>query len=275
MTYLHDDKDFYPLLDKIHDEHGVDLTEYRPKCLGRRIYSRLRATGNQSIKDYVLYLDRNPHEYKLLMDTVTINVTQFFRNAEAFEAIKERVLPELIERKKKQGKKILRVWSAGCASGEETYTLAILLSEFLGKSLDNFTIKIDGTDIDQNALSQAIEGIYGGQTFKEMPPILKQKYFLPMTDGRFVVSDKIRLMTKFVKRDLVKQAPLEHMDMILCRNVVIYFSRELTHKIYASFYQSLNDKGYLILGKVEALWGEVTRYFKAVDNRERIYQRIV
>jgi chemotaxis methyl-accepting protein methylase len=274
MPYLHEDKNFHALLEKIHAEHGVDLTQYREKCLGRRIYSRLRATGVKSIEEYMHYLDQNPEEYHQLMDAVTINVTQFFRNAEVFEAIRKKVFPELIERKRKEGKKIIRLWSAGCASGEEPYTLGILLYEYLGDQINDFNIKIYGTDIDKKILAAAVEGRYEAAALTEVPPRLIQKYFY-FDRGKYVISDKMRLVTKFLHHDLVKSDPINHVDLILCRNVVIYFSRELTHKVYASFYQSLNANGYLILGKVEALWGEVTRYFKAVDNRERIYQRIV
>jgi chemotaxis protein methyltransferase CheR len=274
MPYLHEDKNFHALLEKIHDEHGVDLTEYRPKCLGRRIYSRLRATGISSIEKYIHYLDIDPEEYHHLMDAVTINVTEFFRNAEVFEAIKKKVLPELIARKRKEGKKIIRLWSAGCASGEEPYTLGILLYEFLDEAFNDFIIKVYGTDIDKKVLAYAIEGSYDASALKEAPPKIVSKYFY-LDHGKYVIADKIRLITRFLHHDLVKGKPIEHIDLILCRNVVIYFSRELTHKIYASFYQALNNKGYLILGKVEALWGEVTRYFKAVDSRERIYQKIV
>ena len=271
MSFLHEDKDFYHLLEKIHNEHGVDLTLYRPKCLGRRIYSRLRATKCDSIAEYMDYLGKNPGEYKELMDTVTINVTQFFRNHEVFEAMVKEVLPELFERKKKEGKKVVRIWSAGCASGEEPYTLAIMFHEFLKEKINDFNIKIYGTDLDQNALDQAKAGQYDLAALREMPPQLIKKYFI-LDDGKYVVADKVRLLTAFMKHDLVKGKPLEHIDLILCRNVVIYFSRGLSSQVYASFYQGLNPKGYLVLGKVEALWGEVIKYFQAVNNRERIYQ---
>lgn len=274
MSSLHEDKNFYDLLEKIHKEHGVDITEYRPKCLGRRIYSRLRATQTDSISEYINYLDKNPAEYKNLMDAVTINVTEFFRNAEVFQAMTKKVLPELIARKKKEGKKVLRVWSAGCASGEETYTLGIMLYEFLGEAINDFIVKIYGTDIDKNVLAKAVEGRYEAAALKEAPPKIIEKYFYK-EDSKYVLDDKIRLITKFLHHDLVKGEPLKNIDLVLCRNVVIYFSRELSSKVYAGFYQALNEKGYLVLGKVEALWGEVTRYFRAVDNRERIYQKMV
>lgn len=294
MSSLHEDKNFYDLLEKIHKEHGVDITEYRPKCLGRRIFSRLRATQTDTISEYIDYLDKNPAEYKNLMDAVTINVTEFFRNAEVFQAMTKKVLPELIARKKKEHKRVLRVWSAGCASGEETYTLGIILYEYLGDAVNDFIVKIYGTDIDKNVLAKAVEGRYEAAALKEAPPKIIEKYFyldqaMPRAtpseeqsdesrgsrEGKYVITDKIRLITKFLHHDLVKGEPLKNIDLVLCRNVVIYFSRELSSKIYAGFYQALNEKGYLVLGKVEALWGEVTRYFRAVDNRERIYQKMV
>jgi chemotaxis methyl-accepting protein methylase len=274
MPYLHEDKNFHDLLGKIHDEHGVDLTEYRSKCLGRRIYSRLRATQIDSIAEYINYLDENPAEYKNLMDAVTINVTEFFRNAEVFHAIEKKVLPELIARKKEEGKRILRLWSAGCASGEEAYTMGIILYEFLGETINDFIVKVYGTDIDKNVLAMAVVGRYEAAALKEAPPKIVSKYFY-QDQGKYVIADKVRLITKFMHHDLVKSEPLKHIDLILCRNVVIYFSRDLSSRIYAGFYQALNAKGYLILGKVEALWGEGTRYFKAVDSRERIYQKMV
>ena len=274
MTYLHEDDNFKPLLDKIHAEHGVDLRDYRPKCLGRRIASRLREVKISSLKDYIRYLDENPGEYKLLMDAATINVTNFFRNAEVFEAMKKEVLPELFERKKKEGKRVVRIWSAGCSSGEEPYTLAILLLEFLGERIKDFTVKVYGTDIDKKMIDNAVLGEYEADALREMPQYLRDKYFLP--DGKkYIINDKPRLITRFLKRDLIQDKPIDNIDLILCRNVVIYFTRDLTAAVYAGFYEALSDKGYLVLGKVEALWGEINRYFKAVDQKERIYQKLV
>lgn len=274
MNFVDDDQYFKVLLDKIHQDHGLELHDYRSKCLGRRIQSRLRATGNISLKEYIDLLDSDPEEYKKLLDAITINVTEFFRNPTVFTRVRELVLPELIKRKKEEGKKFIRVWSAGCSSGEEAYTMAILLSEFLGQDLDGFTVKIIGTDIDKKVLEKAILGEFEPEMLKEVPPNLLKKYFVP--SGRnYIVSDRLRMLTRFQHHNLVNDHPLINIDIILCRNVVIYFTRDLTAAVYAGFYEALSDKGYLVLGKVEALWGEINRYFKAVDQKERIYQKMV
>lgn len=270
-------KDFETLLEKIYRDRKVDLREYRPSCLMRRIQACLRARKVSTYAEYIDVLDKDPSEYINLFNSAFINVTEFFRDPKAFKAFRDKALAEIINLKEAEGKRIIRIWSAGCATGEEAYTFAIILHELLGERINNFRVTVYGTDIDKEALEKACNGEYSAYALKHVEPNLLNKYFTPRDGGSrgMAVKDNLRAITKFQHYDLIANKPLAHVDLISCRNVVIYFSKELQSKIYAKFYQGLNSKGFLILGKVEALFGEVTRYFEAVDVRERIYRKKV
>jgi len=249
----------------------LDLSQYKENCLKRRIDVRLRATGAQTYPEYMTVLKRDPSEYDRLLDDLTINVTQFFRDTETFKAIKNDVIPKIISVKKKQNKKIIRVWSAGCATGQEPYSIGILFNEVLGRKISNFFISIYATDIDANSLKKARTAEYDNSVSEVEENILR-KYF--RHDGKYKLNEEIKKMVKFKQHDLISDESLTHVDIILCRNALIYFSRELQQKLFKKFYEGLNKAGYLILGKTESLTGESARMFKQVNMRERIYQKV-
>ena len=154
------DTDFKFLLDKIHRNKGVDFNLYRPNTLKRRIMSRLKTVGCANYSDHIIYLNKEPDEYNRLIEAVTINVTEFFRNPEAFEVIGKKVIPEIIKTKEKEGRKVIRAWSAGTSYGEEAYSLAILFLEALKERASDFDIKVYGTDIDPKCIEKAMAGIF-------------------------------------------------------------------------------------------------------------------
>jgi len=267
-----DEGDFKFLLEKIHRNTGADFGLYRTGTLKRRIASRLRTAGCRGYSDYIIYLNKEPEEYAKLIDAITINVTEFFRNPETFHVIEKSVVPEIIRAKKTQGRKVIRAWSAGTSFGEEAYSLAILFLEALGEHAHGFDIIVYGTDIDPGCIVRAKAGLYSQGSMKEVKKDLVNKYF-HKSDGLYAVNDSVRNITNFKLHNLVSDEFLPHMDLILCRNVVIYFTKPLQEMVYSGFARTLNKDGFLVLGKVESLWGYPKEQFKVFDNRERIYRK--
>ena len=265
------------ILEKVYKERGFDFRQYKESSLRRRIERRLRATKTDSYEEYVKVLDKEPGEYKKLIDDLTIKVTEFFRDSEAWEVLSKKVLAELIRQKIENRKEsedlkpVLRIWSAGCATGQEAYSVAILLDRLLKEKMDDLKVDIWGTDIDKESLLKAQQAEYKPDMIKAVPENILNKYF--DFDGDFMVKYYVKDRVHFKSQDLVLDEPLRQMDLILCRNVAIYFERPLQEKIFMDFYNGLNEKGYLFLGKAETLFGPVQEKFKTVDRRWRIYQR--
>jgi len=232
---------------------------------------RLRATGAHSYLEYLSLLERDPSEYERLLDALTINVTNFFRDRGTFRVIEETVIPELIMAKKNQGKKVIRIWSAGCASGEEPYSMAILFHKVLGKRIGDYLISIHATDIDGKVMEKAKRAEYEAGAVSGIDEEVLIRYF--NHTQRYRPKEEIKKMVRFKRHDLIADGPLPHLDMILCRNVLIYFSRNLQGKLFEKFYEGLNRGGYLILGKTESLAGEAAGLFQPVDIRERVYRK--
>lgn len=263
--------DFLALTRKISLDRGFGCASYKEKCLRRRIAVRMRARGVHTYTDYADLLDNDAAEYDRLLDALTINVTKLFRNWEAYSALATQVVPMLWQRQKP-----IRVWSAGCSSGEEPYSLAILFhrqaaTERMLAQLDRVTIL--GTDIDRKCLEAAERGEFQEGDFADTPDDLRSRYFTPTAP--FTVSSAIRRMVRFERRDLLADgAPPGAHDLIVCRNVLIYFDRDTQERLFESFHQALAPDGFLMLGKVETLLGRARTRFAPVDARERIFRRL-
>ncbi len=250
------DRAFEALTQKISRERGMSCGAYKDKCLKRRIAVRMRARGVHTYDDYAKLLDRDPHEYQELVDALTINVTKFYRNPETWEALR-RYLVELGTARRSA----LRIWSAGCASGEEPYTIAILLAAAEAKGT------IDATDIDRLSLERTRQAKYPDTALTEMPTDLRRRYF---RDGQPV--QEVRALVQVIAHDLTRDAPPKPpYDLIVCRNVVIYFERAAQDRLFQVFVDALRPGGVLLLGKVETLFGPAREQLKLVDPRERIY----
>lgn len=260
------------LLDKIYRNKGIDFGLYRHGTLKRRVSSRLTATKCADYETYIYYLNRNPVEYDHLINVLTINLTEFFRDTETFKALEKKIIPEIIRNKESKKQKIIRVWSAGASNGEEAYSLAMLFLEAFRNNKNNFTLHVYGTDIDVECLAKAKAGTYDSSRIKKIPANLVQKYF-EFNNGLFQVRPELRQITRFKQHNLVSDAPLPHMDLILCRNVLIYFSRTLQETVCMNLTHVLNPGGFLVLGKVESLWGVVAKKYEVVDAVERIYRK--
>jgi chemotaxis protein methyltransferase CheR len=230
---------------------------YKDRCLKRRIAVRMRARGVHTYDDYARLLDRDPHEYPELLDALTINVTKFFRNVETWNALRPHLDTLAAARRE------LRVWSAGCASGEEPYTIAVLLAEARAQGV------IDATDIDRLSLERTTQAKYPDAAFTEMPANLRRRYF---QDGQPL--PPVRSLVRVLHHDLTRQRPPHPpYDLIVCRNVVIYFEREAQEKLFLTFVEALAPGGVLLLGKVETLFGPARERLTLVDPRERIYTK--
>lgn len=254
-----DDRGFAALTRKISQARGMSCESYKDKCLKRRIAVRMRARGVHTYDDYATLLDRDAREYQELLDALTINVTKFFRNAETWDALK----PFLVTLGKTRRE--LRVWSAGCASGEEPYTIAILLLETLGEGRG----VIDATDIDRLSLERTRQARYPETAFSEMPAGLKRRYFRA---GGGQPIESVRDLVRIQAHDLTRDAPPRPpYDLIVCRNVVIYFERGAQERLFQVFVDALSPGGVLVLGKVETLFGPARARLTLEDPRERIY----
>lgn len=264
-----DDEELEKLKRKIEKDRGFNCQFYKEKCLRRRIAVRMRARGQRTFAEYGQLLDRDPAEYDHLLDTLTINVTKFFRNLETWQALEQQVLPTLFE-----GRGPVKVWSAGSASGEEAYTASILMREWLekeGRPHDASRIQITGTDIDRRSLDAARKGEYPELSMAETPPRVLERWFTP--GPPFTLRPEARQGVSFERRDLISGEPLAGQDLIFCRNVVIYFDRDIQERLFKRFYDSLAPGGFLVMGKVETLIGEARLLFRPVNNRERIFRR--
>ena len=264
-----DEEELEKLKRKIERDRGFNCSFYKDKCLRRRIAVRMRARGQPSFAAYSALLDREPGEYEHLLDTLTINVTKFFRNPETWEAVERQVLPELFA-----AKGPIRVWSAGSASGEEAYTLSILAHEWAAKharTAELQRLRIVGTDIDRRSLENAQRAVYPELSLTETPERIVETWFSP--GPPFSLRPEAQRNVSFVRKDLISGEPEREQNLIFCRNVVIYFDRDIQERLFKDFYDALVPGGFLVMGKVETLIGVARTLFRSINNRERIFQK--
>jgi len=266
------DRDFKFLLDKIMRNRNIDFSQYRPQVLKRRIRHRLHLAGCATYWDYILLLNRAPQEYDRLIESLTIKVSEFFRNPPVFQILGDEIIPEIVFQKHAQGAKTIRAWSCGAAFGQEAYSMAILFCEALGSKLDGFDIRVLSTDIDKNALVEAQWGSYDKTALRKMKAHLLFKYFTRFQD-RYVVSDRARSLVAFRHHDIVSDNPKSGMDLVLCRNLLIYFQKELQEKALRNLHTALTSGGFLVLGKTESITPQMNDYFQVLDLKERIYRK--
>jgi len=246
---------------------GFRCDSYKEKCLRRRIAVRMRARGMHTYADYALLLRADPAEYERLVDTITINVSKFFRNPEVWDAVRAQVLPALHA----QGHEVLRVWSAGCASGEEPYSLNILLREYAAARSVPPAHTVLGTDIDVAVLEQAERGEYPAFALADTQVAVRDRWFGEGPPYR--LQPEARQGVSFQRLDLLSDPLPRDQHLICCRNVVIYFERPLQETLFQRLHASLAPGGFLVLGKVEALSGSAGRLFSMVSARHRIFRR--
>jgi len=261
------------LLKYIFEHRGLDCRQYKPNYLKRRISVRMRATSTSRYLDYLQRLKRDPEEYRHLLDDLTINVTEFFRDPDVYQAIQKTVLPEIVEYKRAKRSNTIRIWSAGCATGEEPYSVSMLVLDYLSRLPDRdfWVVRITATDLDESSLHTARRGYY--PAVNVLPGMQAERYFRREGEG-WRVSGEVAHAVKFHRADLMNMPPLRFMDMVLCRNVLIYFEREMQKKLLELFHACLRRDGFLVLGKSEAIMGTSGTGFEPVLRRERVYRKL-
>ena len=261
-----DERAFLALTEKISKARGLSCESYKEKCLKRRIAVRMRARGVHTYDDYSKLLDKDSHEYQELLDALTINVTKFYRNPETWAALRPYLADLWTARRG-----ALRIWSAGCASGEEPFTIAMLVTEIISTkgmtaTFDDTTF-IHATDIDRLSLERTKQAHFPDSAFSEMPADARLRHF-PNNEPQ----PSLRRMVRVLAHDLTREPPpAPPYDLIVCRNVVIYFERRAQERLFQTFADVLLPGGILLLGKVETLFGPARERLTLVDPRERIY----
>ncbi|HLI39458.1 MAG TPA: CheR family methyltransferase [Streptosporangiaceae bacterium] len=257
------------LLAFIRDSRGFDFTGYKRSTLARRIRKRMQEVGAADYLDYRDRLESSAGEFGHLFNTILINVTSFFRDAEAWTYLQREIMPELLATADPEGE--IRIWSAGCASGEEAYSLAIVFAETIGIEEAVKRVKIYGTDIDEEALRDARAGLYSARALEPLPPELRERYF-ERNGTQFAFRPDLRRRVIFGRHDITRDAPISRLDLLVCRNTLMYFNVETQSQVIDRFHFALKDNAYLFLGKAEMLLSDGER-FEVVSMRQRTFRR--
>jgi two-component system CheB/CheR fusion protein len=264
-----DTKDFSAVLAQLRKSSGVDFSQYKPNTIHRRALRRMLLLKVNSLREYASYLKEHPEEGEKLFDDVLIPVTNFFRDFEAFEALKTQVYPAIV---KDQGNKgTIRMWAPGCSTGEETYSLAMTLVEFLGDRASGFQVQIFGTDLNEKGIQKARAGVYRESIAEEISPERMARFFVKVDEG-YRVSKAVRDMCVFARQNLANDPPFSQMNMVACRNLLIYIQPVLQKKIVPILHYALKPSGFLVLGGSESV-SAFPELFATVDKKHRIYTK--
>ena len=264
-------RQFAVLLDRIRERSGIDFSTYKTATVIRRLRGRMGATGHSSLAQYAKQLEADPEEYARLISSLLIKVTEFFRDPKVFNHLRDHTLPGLIDEARREGRQ-LRVWSAGCSTGEEAYSLAITVLEAIGDEDITGDVRVFATDIDSAAIAFARRGFYPPATLQKLPAAVRDRYFMK-SDGGYEVTKSLRSLMTFGVHDLGARAPFPRIDLVLCRNVLIYFSPPMQRAALETFGFSLRDDGRLVLGPSETV-AAMPGSFVEDDARLRIFRRL-
>ena len=253
----------------LRSNYGIDFTSYKPSTIGRRIERRLTLSRVSELKEYLRQLEADPHELELLYADLLIGVTEFFRDTTAFERLEKEVIPQIIDHVSPDN--AIRVWAPGCATGEEAYSLAILLYDELQRRQRSLDVKIFATDVHQRSLDRASAGVYPEASVANLSPERLQRHFIKK-EGSYQVSQHIRQMVIYATHNLIKDPPFTKIDLITCRNLLIYLQPLAQRKVVSFFHFALRTGGVLFLGPSETV-GELDNEFDTLDQRWRIYRK--
>jgi chemotaxis methyl-accepting protein methylase len=259
--------------DKVIDligKSGIEVASYKKRYIIRRIRVRMGRLKLNSYQDYFNYVRKNSHEIREIQEALSINVTRFFRNRDTYDLIKTEILPQVILHMKKQKQNELKFWSAGCAVGAEPYTLAMISSEAVPPDIH---VNIQATDVKNELLHMARNAIYSEPYLAEMTDGEIHKYFIQHTRDEFEVASHIKRLVSFSRHDLMKDQFPSNLDIISCRNVLIYVDRHAQMEIITKFFDALKPGGILILGRTETLFGDWRRHVDIISTKHRIYQK--
>lgn len=269
-----DSEKFNSLKESIRKNIGFDSRNYTDNFLKRRIEVRLRYLSIKSYEEYSRLLAKDPEECKKLEKELTIHTTNFFRDSSLYFYFMKEIIPYLVKIKKESSQKFIKIWSAGSSTGEEAYSIAVCFLEVLGSDLSGYKVKIQGTDYDKNTVERARNPCYDEVQFREMPVNLRDKYFdKKETDigSSYVPKHFVTALVDFQHGDILLPSKPVGMDIIFCRNTVIYFDIPTKSKLYEDIYKALPSKGLFIMGKTEMLMGASRELFKIYNQNERVY----
>ena len=264
-----EDLHFETLLNYLRQKHRFDFTSYKRESLMRRISNRMQQLSITGFSKYNDYLEADCEEFVKLFNIIENNFTYFFRDIADWNYLSNQIIPQIIA--SKSSEEPIRTWSAGCSSGQETYTLAIILAELLGLEQFRQRVRIYGTDIDEEALNQAREGSYRSHEVTNVPGSLLNKYF-ERDDDRYVFRRDLRRSIFFRSHNMIQDPPIPQIDLLLCRNTLIYFNLEAQTKVLMRFHFSLKDKGFLFLGKSEMVAN--VDLFSSVNLYHRVFAKV-
>lgn len=264
-----DQHDFERILNHLKNNLNIDFNEYKPATIKRRLVRRMALLRIDKLSRYLDFLRDDPAETKTLYEDVLIHVTSFFRDPEAYKSLQQNVFPDIM--KNKQPNASVRMWAAGCSTGEEVYSLVIAFLEFLGDVPAKFPIQVFGSDISELMIEKARAGVYPEGISREVTPEILKKYFVRVDNG-YRISKIVRDLCIFVRHDLARDPPFSRLDLITCRNVLIYFDHQLQKKIFSTFHYCLKQPGYLLLGRTENVTGHL-QLFMSVDKANKIFAR--
>jgi len=250
---------------------GFNLDNYKDKCVRRRIAIRIRTNHCTSVKEYFDMLVAEQHELDQLVKVLTIHVSQFFRNLSTFEKLRTEIIPQLFAAARQTGKKSLRFWSLGCSSGEEPYTLALILAEHFFRDIAEIPVSIDATDVDAGILETAQKALYNHDRLLETPLNYISQYFSE-EGAQYRLAPQITGMVSFHNENIFNDHIYTGCDLLLCRNVMIYFAREQQAKVFANIARAVGREGFLVLGKTETILGDSRSDFQTICPVERIYR---
>lgn len=261
------------LLNKIfillRNETGCNFGDYKSSTIIRRIEKRMALNQIDKLENYIKYLQKNKEELRKLFDELLIGVTSFFRDKEAYEAVEQKIIPQIIKTKSEGD--TIRIWVAGCSTGEEAYTLAILFQDAINKQSKSLKLQIFASDLDQQAINIARQGIYSETIIADVKQEYLRRYF-QADSNTYRINKDIRDKVIFSEHNLIKDPPFSKQDMVSCRNLLIYLNIEAQKKVFAIFHYALNPQGILFLGSSESL-GEYTNFFEVIDRKHKLFMQ--
>ena len=263
------DADLNRIFQLLRTSTGVDFTYYKHSTILRRVQRRMLLHRLDGLEHYIRYLQENPSEAGILYQDILINVTSFFRDPETFTALKNEVFPRILENRSSDMP--IRVWVPGCSTGEEVYSLAICFAEFSGEQHVSYPVQFFASDIDEAAIEKARRGVYPDNILQDVSPERIRRFFMK-TDQGYQISKAIREQCVFARQNLIKDPPFSKMDLISCRNLLIYFGPVLQKKAIPILHYALNPSGHLMLGGAESI-GEFLELFSLIDKKNRIYSK--
>lgn len=270
MSKTQEDPAFEALLHYLKRTRGIDFTGYKRPSLMRLTKKRIQRLGVETFSDYLDYLEANPLEINILFDALLLNVTTFFRDASAWNYIAQDVIPRILAAK--PDNELIRIWSAGCASGEEAYTIAMLFAEALGEEEYKKRVKIYATDLDEEAIASGRLATYSARELRDVPEAFLQKYF-DVSRTAYTFRSDLRRCVIFGRNNLVQDAPIGHLDLLVCRNALMYFNAETQARVLSRFHFALKENGFLFMGKAEMLLTHAN-LFRPVNLKYRIFSKL-